>query len=296
MQASSFFSKKPSGIMRVEIDRVVAEFRGGVHRSVFSNKGIEFKRLRQYSSLDKPTAIDDMASSRLSEDPVLEPYSRIPYAAKKISVVILFDIGDTMRAPSAKEDRAAKLFWFFALSAFKHYDLLRVIPYSETPLGDSEWVSGEDELIEFFARYALMSMPSPRFLRFRSVYSYLTHLELHDAAVFIISDFSHPWAEEESFLRRLNVRERNIKLIFFAIDDWEEFVLSGYAITMRDPRTGRMREYSSGELQEKRMSALAHLAGIEEGLRHLGATFIRIPLLADPLLIVRQVFRRIGFK
>src|SRR3989344_3522918 len=156
MRASSFFTKKLSGFMRAEIDRVVAEFAGGFHRSVFSNKGIEFKRLREYSPFDKPTAIDDMASSRLSEDPVLEPYSRVPYAAKKISVVTLLDIGDTMRAPAAKEEHAIKLFWFLALSAFKHYDSLRVIPNfgSGAPFQDSEWVSGEDELYEFFVRYA----------------------------------------------------------------------------------------------------------------------------------------------
>ncbi|MBI2446363.1 MAG: hypothetical protein HYV51_00895 [Parcubacteria group bacterium] len=284
--------------MRAEIDRVVAEFSGGVHRSVFSNKGIEFKRLREYSPLDKPTAIDDMASSRLSEDPVLEPYSRVPYAAKKISVVTLLDIGDTMRAPEIKKEHALKLFWFLALSAFKNYDFLRVILHSGSgaPIQDSEWMNGEDELSEFFARCAALPSPSPRFLRFQSVYSYLTHLELHDAAVFVISDFSHSWAEDELFIKRLNIREKNIKFIFCAIDEWGEFNPQPYAMTIRDPRSGYRRECYQEELQELKSGALAHFEAIEKNLRSLNAIFIRISIMADPLAVVKRALRRLGFK
>lgn len=294
MRISSFFAKKPSNLMRVEIDRVVNEFLGGVHRSIFSMKGIEFKRLRPYSIIDRSTAIDDMASSRLSEDPILEPYSRVPYAEKKISIVALLDIEDAMRAPKIKEEHAAKIFWFLALSAFKYCDFLRVIPYSRLHFEDSGWLSGEDELIEFFTRYSALSSPNPRFLHFHSVYSYLNSIELRDAAVFIISDFSNSWFGNELNFKRIDILERNVKFVFFAIDEWGEFIPPArYSMAMRDYRIGSAREYSFEELYERRNAALEYFNKIEGNLRSFGALFIRIPLLDEPLLVVRRAFRRL---
>lgn len=297
MRTSSFFAKKPSGLMRAKIGQVLNEFRDGVHRSIFTGKGIEFKRLRPYNPLvDRPTAIDDMASHRLSEEPEFEPYSRVRYAPKRISALVLLDTSEAMLAPAVKEEQAALLFWFFALSAFKFYDRFRVIAYAHRPLQDSDWLSGEDELADFFMRYHNLTKPPQRLLSFASVFSYLLHLELHDTVIFVISDFACAWNQEQVFLRGLGLRERNIKLVFCAIDEWEEFTPLPYAITMRDPRTGHRREYCREELRELKSKALAHLAAIEESLRPLGALFIRIPILADPLSIVRRALRRLEFK
>lgn len=297
MRTSSFFAQKPTGLKRVEIERVIAKSSWGIHRSIFSGKGIAFRRFRPYTPLDRPTAIDDMASHRLSQDPEFEPYVRETYTSKKISALVLLDVGKTMQSLPAKEERAAILFWFLALSAFKYYDDFRVITYAPEPLGDSDWINEEEKLAEFISSYTRVLVPLPRLSRFTSVYSYLPKLELYDTAIFIISDFAHSWKEEPMFLRRLGGHTRNLKLVFCAIDEWEDFVPpSGYAIAICDPRTGRVREYSPRELREKRAAALVHLAQVEESLRPLGATFIRVPLLADPLLIIRRAFRRMGFR
>lgn len=296
MRTSSFFAEKPSSLMRVKIDRIVAEFRGGIHRSVLSGKGIEFKRLRPYSPLDPPTAIDDMASSRLSEDPILEPYSRVRYTTKQVSTLVLLDVGETMRTPQIKEERAALVFWFLALSAFKYLDRLRVVPYALHPLDDSGWVDREDELTEFITRYGALLNPLARFSSARSVYSYISRLELHDTAIFVLSDFVCSWNDEPAELGRLGSRERNVKLVFCIVDEWEEFTPSGYSIRLYDPRRGSIREYSSGELDEMRTTALAKLAALEENLRPLGVTLIRFPVLCDPFFILKQSLRRLGFK
>lgn len=282
--------------MRAKIYRIIAEFRGGIHRSILSGKGIEFKRLRPYSPLDPPMAIDDMASYRLSDDPVLEPYVRVRYTPKQASVLVLLDVGETMAAPSVKEERAALMFWFLALSAFKYLDCLRVIPYKQHPLEDSGWVNGEEGLVEFFTRFGVLSNPPARLSSARSVYSYISRLELHDTIVFVLSDFTSLPGNELSELGQLGGRERNVKLVFCAIDEWEEFVPHGYSMRLYDPHLGVLREYSSGELNEMRTAALRRLSAVEESLRPLGAAFIRLPVLTDPLSILRQHFRRFGSK
>ena len=296
MRTSSFFAKKPVGLMRAKIDRIIAEFSGGIHRSILSGKGIEFKRLRPYSPLDPPTAIDDMASHRLSDEPDLNPYSRVRYTLKQVSILVLLDVGETMRAPAIKEERAALVFWFLAISAFKYLDRLRVIPYAEHPLGDSGWIEGEDGLAEFFTRFGALSNPPARLSLVRSVYSYISRLELHDTIVFVISDFVDSRDEDSAELGQLGGRERNVKLVFCAVDEWEEFVPHGYSMRLCDPHLGVTREYSSGELNEMRTAALLRLSAIEESLRPLGAAFIRLPVLTDPLATLRQHFRRFGSK
>lgn len=297
MKASSFFTKKPTGLMRFKIDLVLRELYSGLDRSIFTNKGIEFKRLRPYNPIvDTPTAVDDMASHRLSDEPELEPYSRVHYAPKRISVVVLLNISGSMGIPAVKEEQASLLFWFMALSAFKHYDYFRVITYDLKPLGDSGVVVSEDELVDFFSSHNDIAMPSKSFLRFDSVYSYLSQCDLHDTVLFVISDFAHDWNKELSFLRGALTRERNIKLVLCALDEWEDFSPSPYAMVIYDPRLGKYREYCPEELKELKSKALAHFLSIEESVRPLGALFIKVSILADPLAVLKQALLRIGFK
>lgn len=297
MKASSFFTKKTTGLMRSKINQIISEFHSGVHRSVFTGRGIEFKGLRPYNPIvDTPTAVDDMASHRLSDEPELEPYSRVHYYPKRISVIVLLDVGASMNIPSVKEEQAALLFWFMALSAFKHNDYFRVITYDLKPLGDSGIVVGEDELVSFFSCHNDIIRPSQYFSRFNSVYSYLSRCDLHDTVIFVISDFAYEWNKELLFLRNVGMRERNIKLVFCALDEWEEFSPSSYSMAIYDPRLGRAREYCPEELIEIKSKASAHLLSIEESVRPLGAIFVKISILADPLSVLKQSLRRIGFK
>lgn len=298
MKASSFFTKKTTGLMRSNIDQVIREFGGGLHRSIFTGKGIEFKRLRLYNPMvDTPTAVDDMASHRLSDEPELEPYSRVHYNSKRISVVVLLDVSASMNIPSLKEEQAALLFWFVALSAFKYYDYFRVVTCDGSkPLGDSGMVSGEDELVSFFSFHNDVIRPSQYFSRFNSVYSYLSRCDLHDAVIFVISDFAYEWNKELLFLRNVGMRERNIKLVLCALDEWEEFSPSPYAMAIYDPRIGKVREYCQEELREIKSKVSAHFLSIEESVRPLGALFVKIPVLTDSLAVLKQSLRRIGFK
>lgn len=296
MQISQFFNKKPTSLMRFKIDQIMKEFRGGAHRSLLTGKGIEFKRIRPYNPLvDTPTSVDDMASHRLSDDPEIEPYSRVHNALRKISILILLDSSVTMQFPESKEEVASFIFWFAALSAFKQGDSFRVIAYDSMSFADSGVVSGEGELIDFFIRHSRPTESSKRFSRFKSVYSYLYHCDLHDTIIFVISDFACKWGEEVSLLRSIGMRERNIKLVFFALDEWEEFSHSSYSMALYDPRFGRVREFCQEELRELKLMSSAHLLSIGESVRPIGIPLIKIPILSDPIIFVRQALRRIGF-
>ena len=114
--------------------------------------------------------------------------------------------------------------------------------------------------------------------------------------IVVISDFAHRWNQEPALLRGLGMREHNVKLILCAIDEWEEFSASSYAMALRDPRSGLSRGYCREELRELKLKMSAHFAAIEESVRPLSAFFIRIPILTDPLAVVKQSLRRLGFK
>ena len=92
MQASSF-KKKPSVLIKLEIEQVISQFFVGLHQSILGGRGLEFKRLRPYDPADSLAARDDAASAKISEDPDLEPVSRDYYAERVISVYFLLDAG-----------------------------------------------------------------------------------------------------------------------------------------------------------------------------------------------------------
>lgn len=293
---ASFFIKKPSQRIRLEIERVLRQFQSGMHRSALCGTGAEFQRLRPYSPFDSAVSIDDMASSRLSEDPEFKPYSRVRYEHKKISVVMAVDVGESMHEPPAKETHTAALFWLFALSVFKSYDRLRVILFSGQPLYDSDWLEGEEGLEEFLARCAFSEKPRPGLSRFLSTFTYFAELELRDSLVVILSDFCWAWRDEPSLLRRLGLAERNVKMLFCALDEWAGFTPTGYGMAIHDPKTHAVRQLSATELLEVKEDSSRRLALIQESVRPLGIPLLTFPLLEPALEEARKKFLRLGFR
>lgn len=294
---ASFFAKKPHERLRAEINRVLRQFDGGVHRSGLIGAGVEFKGLRPYSPFDPPTAIDDLASARFSEESEFEPFSRMKYEKKQISVLVFIDVGVTMAEPPVKREYAARLFWLFALSTFsKTYDRFRTVPFSVKPLYDSDWVRSEEALEEFLARLTL-ERPRPKFLRFPDIFSYCVELNLYDSLVVIISDFCWPWNNEPTALRRIGLAERNVKMLFCVLDEWEGFVSTGYGAEICDIRTGTRRYATDTELIQMKDSASRHLAAIQESIRPLGIPLLTFSLLEDPLHDIRKrLLRLLGFQ
>ena len=292
--ANASSARKHLAILRLEIDKVLAQSRIGIHRSILVSRGIEVKTVRPYDPADTPSDIDYMVSARVSEEPELQPMSRVYYAEKEISVVALVDVGKTMSLIPQKQKHAEALFWLFALSAFKAHDRFRIIFFGDELLLDSEWIGDEDVLQEAVSRVVLYKNRQNMFRG--HVLSYVAGLELRDAIIIMISDFASAWEGKAKLLTRFGFFERNIKMILFALDEWSDFRPHSYGMRLFDESSGRntledMRR--GGSLDKLAQAASAHFQTIKQNVQSLSIAFIRIPLLADPLRTAHKELMRL---
>src|SRR3989338_6841745 len=152
MQTSVFSETVPRvrQLLRLEIDRVLRQFRPGGHRSNLRGIGSEFRGFKAYEPSDPPSAVDWVAAERISDDPTLEPVSRSYHPERMVSVLFILDIRDSMEQPPQKFSHAAALLWLFAFSAFKTKDYFRVFLHGPISLPNSEWLHCEEDAVEFF--------------------------------------------------------------------------------------------------------------------------------------------------
>src|SRR3989344_2161949 len=123
---------------QLAVEKVLAGFQSGIHRSVLGGHGMEFKSLHPYDpSADALSSIDWLASARQSPHDA-EFLSRGYEPERIISVLCLVDDGVSMQFPPKKQECAAFLLWLFAVSAFKNQDAFRCAFFSSESLVSSE--------------------------------------------------------------------------------------------------------------------------------------------------------------
>ena len=113
----SFFSEKPSELLKLKIERALFQIRDGIHKSKVRGEGPEFRGFKPWDPSDNPARIDYPASYKTSPE-LDEVVVRTSYGEKRISVVVILDLRITMGFPLRKLEHATALFWLFALSAF----------------------------------------------------------------------------------------------------------------------------------------------------------------------------------
>lgn len=290
--------KKPSMLVRFEIEKVLARFRSGIHRSMVGGAGSEFKSFRPYDTSDPLRALDATVSARFSEHPDVEPMSRTYYAEKEIATIFLLDCGDSMKIPLRKEEYAARLLWFFAFSTFRYGDRFRLISFAPDAVRDSLWIGDEDTLEQFLKEMHSSVALSSTIPWAEDVFSYLAHLSLRDAVVVIISDFCGKWEERIKALRLLGIHENNIQPIMIALDEWHGFTCQEYGAVLHDPVTSKTTIFDmrkNGDMAQYADRARRHLISIKESVHPLGIPVIITPLITDPLATVYKAFLKMGW-
>lgn len=280
---------------RLEIERVLAQFRPGTHRSSLRSFGVEFRGFKQFELSDPQSAVDYVASERVSENPEFEPVSRSYHPERAISVFFLLDIRDSMEEPLKKMEYAAVFLWVFALSAFKSQDQFRIVLFGDTPLCDSGRIYEEGGVIDFFRHAAEQRKFNIQSPATSDVFSYINGLSLRDTVLFTVSDFVESWENELRSLRRLGLSEHNMCAVFFALDEWSGFSSGGYGMTVRDPHTGQMRYRSENELMLFKKKNEAHFAAIRKSIRPLVIPFLTFPIIEEPFESIRRQLVRLEF-
>ena len=285
---------------RLEIERVLDGFRNGIHRSVLVGLGMEFKSLHPYDpTVDAPASIDWIASARQSVDDA-ELVSRGYERERAISVLFLVDDGVSMQHPPKKQECAAFLLWLFAVSAFKHQDRFRSVFFSSERTVSSEWLTREESLEAFFSDEDLRrrKMNAPRQA---NLLLYLEDFRLHDALVVVVSDFwGDEWQNDAFRLRYLAfAEEKNIRMVYFALDEWSGFSPVPFSATLRNPLDGSSRLFSlrsGGEAAAQKEAQQARFIAAKKALHVADAPFIPLSILGDFSQEVYRSLLKHGFE
>jgi uncharacterized protein (DUF58 family) len=286
---------KPAARLPLKIRKVITSVYTGVHHSLLSGKGLDFKGFRPYRSSDNPLHIDDSVSERISSMPDLEPWVRTYYTERTIQVICILDTRPSMTAPIRKQEYATELIWLFALSAFENHDPFRLICFHPTWSYDSGWNSSEEHFKMFLralSQQRVRAFPPKKNL---DMFGLLAPLQLRDTLVIGISDFTMPWDREMESLRRLNMPKRNIRAILCGLDEWKGFSSQSYGVTFVDPdaqvfHQDDLRE--EGDTDRRRQKAQDRFQAITQAARSRSTIFIPVPLLEDPVTVVKRTFPR----
>ncbi len=287
--------QKPDALLRLEVERVISRFRGGIHRSMQKGSGIDIASFKPYEPSDPLGSIDAFVSARVSEHPELEPISRVYHPEKEIATIALMDIGISMNVPPRKKEYAAKLLWLFALSAFRFGDRFRIIPFEGSAVYDSLWIANEDAAAHYMEHIEMSPESCYRVSWAQDACSYLAQLLVRDAVVVIISDFCMAWDFPLASLKQLASHEQNVRLILLALDEWEGFTPHRYGITIYDPLMQNNEVMSMADMARRADAVRRHIAEIAGSVRSLGAPLISIPLLSNPLAAVVRAFLKMGW-
>ncbi len=298
MDTARFF-KKPAGHVRLEIGRVLAGFRVGMHRSVLNARGLEFKGLRPYDPSDSPSQIDWGASARVSEDDT-ELISREYEPERKLSVLCLVDASVSMDFPPKKQECAAFLVWLFASSAMKHQDGYQLVFFSPEELFASGWVTTEDGLEEFIHDVAHPRDRKKRRLHHRDVAEFLEDIAPCDTLVVLVSDFCGEWWQTRAArLRDLLNAERNVHALYFALDEWSGFEPVPFSAHFKDPRSGFFRSFSlrnAKEVAEQQTAQRARFATVNRAVRTESTFFLPLPIFGNVPREVHHELLKLGFE
>ncbi len=284
---SSFFSARPSETLRLKIGRVLAQIRGGVHKSRVAGHGPDFRGFRTWVPGDNPARINYPASLKISPD-LDELVVNTSYGEKRISVVVALDARRTMLIPPLKLKQAGDLFWLFALSAFRELDRFRAVIMLDDAVLDSGWILSEAKLEEFldeevFERRSGLQLPHGG-----NLISAIGDIGLRDASLVVISDFCGGWKEEIARIDQLEMDEDNIRGTFIAINEWADVGTCGYGIEAADPLTGRVLRMSGRDLFRAAELSSDFFASLERELVRHPIFFTQVPLLQDPIAIFCQ--------
>ncbi len=287
MRRKGFFKRKVVPRSTLRIGKIPLEFRAGIHRSIMSGHGIEFKGLAPFEGSGDFSKIDWVASSRLSDDDS-EMVVREFNPEREISIICAIDDTHSMGFPNTKQEIVSFLVSFFASSALKYGDYFQVVFFTDTCVSVSERIVHEDDL----RAVSLVVHEQP-------LVRYLNEEKIRNTLLVIISDCGKNSPFDIDRFHTLGVHTKNIRILMCCLDEWKDAPSHSFEMTVKDPETGDSRILSFRKGADVHTQVRAHEWQFEElshRCRSLGALCVQIGLLDNPLKELRRSLIRSGIE
>lgn len=276
-------------LRKIEIytNKLVEQEMGGVYRSVFKGKGIEFFEVREFQEGDDIRSIDWNVTARMGH-----PYVKTYLEERELTVYLLVDLSaseDFGSKEGSKRNLSALISALISFSAIKNNDRVGLILFTDKIEKHLPPKKGKDHIMHLL-REILFFEPKGKGTDIKNSLNFFGRICPKRAILFLISDFF-----DYNFEREAKILARKHDVIAIqTIDEREEnFDLEGL-LKAEDIEEGKefLIDFSSGKVREYYKNKMKEFQeNLEKFFKSSRIDYLKIKTGEDPFKLLEGFFK-----
>lgn len=216
--------------IQIKATRRVNDLFGGMYRSVFKGRGLEFEDVREYQAGDEIRSIDWNVTARMQN-----PYVKNYREERELTVMLVVDISASSKyghASRSKSELIAEIGALLAFSAIKNQDKVGLLLFSEKIELFLKPKKGLKHILRII-RELLFFKPQHLGTNLQHALAFLRKVQRHQSICFLISDFIANDFEHELQL----TAQRHETIAIQIYDEYEKQLPKLGLVRLRDLET-----------------------------------------------------------
>lgn len=276
-------------LRKIEIytKKLVEQEMGGVYRSIFKGKGIEFFEVREYEEGDDIRAIDWNVTARMGH-----PYVKTYLEERELTVYLLVDLSSSQDFGSfdkSKRNLSAYISALIAFSAIKNNDRVGLILFTNKIEKHLPPKKGKDHIMHIL-REILFFKPEEKGTNIKNALNFFGRVCTKRAIVFLISDFFDNGFEKEAKI----LAKKHDFIAIQTIDEREEdFDIKGIVMG-EDIESGEefLVDFSSKNLREFYKEKISQFQeNLQSFFKSSKIDFLKVRTKEDPFKVLDGFFK-----
>jgi uncharacterized protein (DUF58 family) len=276
-------------LKKIEIytKRLVEQEMGGVYKSIFKGKGIEFFEVREFEEGDDIRSIDWNVTARMGH-----PYVKTYLEERELTVYLLVDLSSSQDFGSfdkSKRNLSAYISALIAFSAIKNNDRVGLILFTDKIEKHLPPKKGKDHIMHIL-REILFFQPKGKGTDIKNVLNFFGKVCTKRAIVFLISDFYDSGFEKEA---KILARKHDFIAIQTVDEREEDFELEGIVLA-EDIESGEefLVDFSSNFLREFYKNKINEFSDdLEKFFKSSKIDFLKINTKEEPFKALDNFFK-----
>lgn len=276
-------------LRKIEIytNRLVEQEMGGVYKSIFKGKGIEFFEVREFEEGDDIRAIDWNVTARMCY-----PFVKTYLEERELTVYLLIDLSSSQEfgtSSKSKRNLSAIISALIAFSALKNNDNVGLILFTDKVEKHLPPKKGKDHIMHIL-REILFFQPKEKKTNIKNALTFLGKVCTKRAIIFLISDFFDSGFEKDAKI----ISKKHDLIAIQTIDQGEENIEINGLISSEDIETGEsfFLDFSSKKVKEFFKNKIAEFQNrLESFFRSSKIDFLKIKTSDDPFKSLDNFFK-----
>lgn len=278
--------------IQIKAARDVNDLFGGIYRSVFKGRGLEFEDVREYEPGDEIRSIDWNVTARMQN-----VYVKNYREERELSVMLVIDISASSlfgHASYLKSELIAEIAALLAFSAIKNQDKVGLLLFSDQVELYLPPKKGSRHVLRII-RELLYFQPQKRGTDLQKALAFLGKVQKHQTICFLISDFI-----SKDFAHELKLIAKKHELIaIYIYDDYERLFPDLGMVTLRDLESNVKKLVDSSDPATKKAYqeiSKQEFENVKKMIGKSGADFVPIRTSESYLNAIRIFFKKRGRK